>query len=119
VVTVTNTSTTPCTVDGYPAMALYSGSSAPLTVTMVHGLTVNVSPQAGAPPSPVTIAPSSTAQFAYQFSDVPVGAETSCPTSEQATTTMPGATASSAFFALAIDPCNNGTIRVSPVYKTS
>jgi hypothetical protein len=32
---------------------------------------------------------------------------------------MPGASASSAFFALAIDPCNSGTIRVSPVYKPS
>jgi hypothetical protein len=119
VVTVTNTGTTPCAVDGYPTMALYSGSGAPLTVTMVNGLTVNVTPQASAPPSSVTIAPSSTAQFAYQISDVPVGAQTSCPTSEQATTTMPGASASSAYFPLAIGPCNNGTIRVSPVYKTS
>jgi hypothetical protein len=118
VVTVTNTGATPCTVDGYPTMALYSGSGAPLTVTMVNGLTVSVSPQASAPPSSVTIAPSSTAQFAYQFSDVPVGAETSCPSSEQATTTMPGASTSSAYFALKIDPCDNGTIRVSAVYKT-
>jgi hypothetical protein len=119
VVTVTNTGPTPCTVDGYPTMALYSGSGAPLTVTMVNGLTVSVTPQSGAPPTSVTIAPSSTAQFAYQFSDVPVGGQTSCPTSEQATTTMPGAIASSGYFALAIAPCNNGTIRVSPVYKTS
>jgi Protein of unknown function (DUF4232) len=116
VVTVTNTGTTPCRVDGYPTMALYSGSGAPLTVTMVNGLTVSVTPQASAPPSSVTITPSSTAQFAYQFSDVPVGAETSCPMSERASTTMPGATASSGYFALAIDPCNSGTIRVSPVY---
>lgn len=119
VVTVTNTGTTPCTVDGYPTVALYSGSGAPLTVTMMNGLTVSVSPQAGAPPSSVTIAPSATAQFAYQISDVPVGNETSCPTSEQATTTMPGASASSPYFPLAIGPCNNGTIRVSPVYKTA
>jgi hypothetical protein len=119
VVTVTNTGTTSCTVDGYPTMALYSGSGAPLTVTMVNGLTVSVTPQASAPPSSVTVAPSSTAQFAYQFSDVPVGAETSCPMSEQATTAMPGTSVSSAYFPLAIDPCNNGTIRVSPVYKTS
>ena len=118
-VTVTNTSATSCTVDGYPTMALYSGSGAPLTVTMKNGLAVNISPQANAPPSSVTIAPSATAQFTYQYSDVPYGAETSCPMSEQATTTMPGATTSSAFFALAIGPCHNGTIMVSPVYKTS
>jgi hypothetical protein len=119
VVTVTNTSTATCTVDGYPTMALFSGSGAPITVTMVNGLSVTLTPPANAPPSSVAIAPSSTAQFAYQYSDVPVGAETSCPTSEQASVTMPGATTSSPTFALAIGPCGNGTIRVSPVYKAS
>ncbi len=116
VVTVTNTGSAACSADGYPTMALLSGSGAPLTVTVVNGLSVTLSPGANAGPSPVTIVPSSTAQFAYQFSDVPVGAETSCPTSETATVTMPGATVTSPTFALAIDPCNNGTIRVSPVY---
>jgi hypothetical protein len=119
VVTVTNTGTATCTVDGYPAVALYSGSGAPLTVTMVNGLSVNLSPPANAGPTSVTIAPSATAQFAYQFSDVPVGAETSCPTSEQASTVMPGAATPSPSFALAIAPCGNGTIRVSPLYKSS
>ena len=78
-VTITNTGTTPCTADGYPMIALFSGSGAPLTVTIVNGLSVSLSPAANAPPSPVTVAPSSTAQFAYQYSDVPVGAQTSCP----------------------------------------
>lgn len=119
VVTVTNTGPTACTVNGYPTVALYSGSGAPLTVTMANGLSVDLSPAANAPPTPVAIAPASTAQFAYQFSDVPVGAETSCPTSEQASTVMPGATASSPSFALAIAPCGNGTIHVSPLYKTA
>jgi hypothetical protein len=119
VVTVTNTGPSACTVNGYPTMALYSGSGAPLTVTMVNGLSVSLSPPANAGPSAVTIAPSSTAQFAYQFSDVPVGAETSCPSSESVSVTMPGATSGSPAFALAIAPCNNGTIRVSPVYASS
>ncbi len=118
-VTVTNTGATSCTVDGYPTLALYSGSGGAITVTMVNGLTVNLSPPADAAPASVAIAPSATAQFAYQFSDVPTGAETSCPTSEQASTTMPGAATPSPSFALAIDPCNNGTIHVSPLYKTS
>ena len=108
--------TTSCTADGYPKIALFSGSGAPLTVTIVNGLSVSLSPAASAPPSPVTVAPSSTAQFAYQYSDVPVGAQTSCPGSESATVNLPGATAPSPTFALAIAPCNNGTIRVSPVY---
>ncbi len=115
-ITVTNAGTSPCTVDGYPAMALFSGSGAPLTVTLVNGLSVSISTPANAPPSSFSVAPSSTAQFAYQFSDVPVGSETSCPTSESASVTMPGATTASPAFQLAIDPCGNGTIRVSPVY---
>ena len=119
VITVTNTGPSACTANGYPTMALYSGSGAPLTVAMVNGLTVNLSPPADAGPSAVTIAPSSTAQFAYQFSDVPVGEETSCPSSESVSVTMPGATSGSPAFALAIAPCNNGTIRVSPVYASS
>lgn len=118
-VTVTNAGTTPCTVSGYPTMALFSGSGAPLTVTIVNGLSVSISTPANAPPTSFSVAPSATAQFAYQFSDVPVGTETSCPTSESASVTMPGSTTSSPPFQLAIGPCGNGTIRVSPVYAGS
>jgi hypothetical protein len=119
VVTVTNTGTTPCSANGYPVIALYSGSGAPLPVTMVNGLSVTISSAANAPPSTVTLAAGSTAQFAYQFSDVPVGTETSCPTSESAAVTMPGSTTASPTLQLAIAPCNNGTIRVSPIYASS
>jgi hypothetical protein len=115
-ITVTNAGSTACTANGYPTLALFSGSGAPLTVTMVNGLSVSISPPANAAPTTVTLAPSGTAQFAYQFSDVPVGSETSCPTSEAGAVTMPGASTPSAMFSLAIDPCGNGTVRVSPVY---
>jgi hypothetical protein len=118
-ITVTNAGTTACTVNGYPTMALFSGSGATLTVTIVNGLTVSVSSAANAPPTSVSVAPSKTAQFAYQFSDVPVGAETSCPTSESASVTMPGSTTASPSFQLAIGPCGNGTIKVSPLYAAS
>ncbi len=118
-INVTNAGTASCTVNGYPTMALFSGSGAPLTVTVVNGLSVTISSSANAPPSSVSVAPSSSAQFAYQFSDVPVGSETSCPTSETADVTMPGAATASPSFQLAIAPCGNGTIRVSPVYAGS
>jgi hypothetical protein len=119
VITVTNTGSASCTANGYPMLALLSGSGAPLTVTMVNGLSVTVSSAANAPPTSLMVAPSSSAQFAYQYSDVPVGSETSCPTSESATVTMPGSTTASSAFQLAIGPCNNGTVRVSPVYAGS
>ena len=116
VVNVTNTGGSPCTVNGYPKVALFSGSGAPLTVTMVNGLSVNVSPQANAAPSSFALAPAASAQFAYQYSDVPVGNETNCPSSARASVTMPGATSASPTFVFTAAPCNNGTVRVSPVY---
>ena len=105
--------------EGYPSVALFSPSGSPLTVTVVDGLTVSLSPPANAAPSVVTVAPFSTAQFAYQLSDVPVGTATSCPASSTATVTMPGSATASPRFALAVAPCANGTVRVSPVYATS
>jgi ABC-type glycerol-3-phosphate transport system substrate-binding protein len=119
VITVTNTGSSMCTADGYPKVALLSGSGAPLTVTIVNGLSVSLSPPANAGPSVVSVAPSSTAQLSYQYSDVPVGTQTSCPMSETASVTMPGATTASPTFTLAIGPCDNGTIKVSPVYAPS
>jgi Protein of unknown function (DUF4232) len=118
-IVLTNTGSTPCTVNGYPTLALYSGSQAPLTVTMVNGLTVDVSAQANAGPTTVTIAAGGTAQFAYQYSDVPAGAQTSCPQSEAASATLPNRGGSSPTFPLTMSPCNNGTVNVSPVYATS
>jgi len=118
-VNVTNAGSAPCTVDGYPTMGLFSGSGAPLTVTMTNGLSVTVSSAANAAPSSFSLAPSASAQFVYQYSDVPVGTQTSCPSSETADVTMPGASTASPTFQLAIAPCANGTIRVSPVYASS
>jgi Protein of unknown function (DUF4232) len=116
-ITVTNTDTSSCTTQGYPTVGLHGSAGTPLTVTIVDGLSVNVSPQANAAPSTVTIAPAGTAQFAYQYSDVPTGDETTCPTAATASVTVPGATVASPNFALAIAPCDNGTIRVSPLYQ--
>jgi hypothetical protein len=115
-IVVTNVGSAPCTVNGYPTMALTSGSGAPLTVTIVDGLTVSISPPANAGPSSVTIPANGTAQFAYQYSDVPTGAETSCPSSEAASVTLPNGAGTSAGFAFTASPCDNGTIHVSPVY---
>jgi hypothetical protein len=118
-VTVTNTGTSTCTTLGYPTMALFGSTGSAITVTIVDGLSVQVSPQANAAPSTVTIAPAAKAQFAYQYSDVPTGNETTCPTSVTASVTVPGATVASPNFPLSVAPCNNGTIRVSPLYTPS
>ena len=77
-------------------MALCSGSGAPITVTMVDGLTSTSQPQASAAPSAVSIAPSSTAQFAYQYSDVAVGQrDAAARVARRPSVTMPGASTAS------------------------
>jgi hypothetical protein len=118
-ITVTNTGTSTCTTQGYPTVGLHGSTGTSLTVTIVDGLSVNVSPQANAAPSTVAIAPAGKAQFAYQYSDVPTGNETTCATSVTASVTVPGATVASPNFPLAIAPCDNGTIKVSPLYTPS
>jgi hypothetical protein len=101
-------------------MALFGSSGAPLTVTVVDGLSVSYAqaPKANGAPATTTIGPSATAQFVYQFSDVVTAGETSCPTSVSASVTVPGATTASPNFHLAIAPCNHGTIRVSPLFSS-
>ena len=97
---VTNVGSTPCTVNGYPTMSLTSGSGAPLTVTIVNGLTVNVSPQANAGPV-LGDDPRPTARPSSPTSTptCPTGAETSCPSSEAASVTLPNGGGSSPGFA--------------------
>ena len=118
-VILTNAGSTPCAVNGYPTIALYAGTGAPLTVTVVNGLTVQVNSGANAPPGPVVIPAGGTAQMAYQYSDVPSGSQTSCPQSEGATVSLPGGRGTTPSFPLQAGPCNNGTVYVSPVYASS
>jgi hypothetical protein len=115
--TITLTNTGPaCVMNGYPSIGLYSTGGAALPTTVVDGLSVNVGGSANAPPSTVMLAGGSLATFTYQYSDVPSGSETSCPTSATAVVRAPGATTATARFALTIAPCSSGTVRVSPVY---
>jgi hypothetical protein len=110
-------STSTCSVTGYPILALFNSSGASLTVTMVDGLSVDLSTPANSPPAATTIGPGQSAEFSYQYSDVPTGSQTTCPSSTTASLTVPGYTNSASPFSITLDPCDNGTIRVSPVYR--
>lgn len=81
-VTLTNTSSEPCTVDGWPSLTIYNGANVlvPSTVTesssFFNAAGVDTVPAA---PSLLTIEPGSMAQFNLSYSDVPVGSQSSCP----------------------------------------
>jgi hypothetical protein len=105
-----------CTMEGYPALARFSATGAAVPVTVVNGLTVNLSGPATQPPSLITLTPGQKAEFTFQYSDVPTGSETSCTSSSTLSVTTPGATSASTPVPLTMAPCNNATVDVSPVY---
>lgn len=115
VMTLTNTSSAACGLNGYPGMQLLDAQGAPIPTTVVRGGFHFLQAAANQPPSPVTLASHATGAFSLAYEDVPVGNETSCPTSAQAEVTPPN-DYTHLVVALAIGPCNNGTVHVSPVY---
>ena len=108
-----------CTMEGYPSLARFDATGAPVATTVVDGLTVNLSGPPTSPPSLVTLTPTQQASFTFEYSDVPTGSETSCASSTTLSVTSPGATTPSTPAPLAMAPCSNGTIEVSPVYAAS
>ena len=118
-ITLADPGSTPCDMTGYPSMALFSAAGTTLSVTIIDGLTVDISTAANAPPALVTLTSSQSAAFTYQYSDVPTGSETSCPSSVTISVTPPGSNDGSTPIPLSMDPCDNGTIRVSPVYAAN
>jgi hypothetical protein len=115
-IVVSSGGSAPCSLTGYPTIALYSSSGASLPVTVIDGLSVDISSDANGTPKSVTLSPTSKLEFTYQFSDVPTGTQTACPSSSMAAISLPGGRGTSPQFPLTLDPCNNGTIRVSPLY---
>jgi hypothetical protein len=66
-------------------------------------------------PTTVTLASGQSAYFNIGYSDVPVGNETSCPTSASLEVTPPNATDHLVVIAT-LSPCGGGTLVVSPVF---
>jgi hypothetical protein len=105
-----------CTMMGYPSLARFDSTGAPVATTVVDGLTVNLSGPPTAPPTLVTLTATQQAEFTFQYSDVTTGTETSCASSTTLSVTPPGATTASTPAPLTMAPCSNGTVEVSPVY---
>jgi hypothetical protein len=118
-ITLAPVGTATCTMEGYPALARFSSSGATVPITVVNGLTVNLSGPPTQPPSVVTLSSGQQAEFTFEYSDVPTGSETQCASSATVTVTPPGATTASAQVPLTMAPCNNGTVEVSPVYAAT
>jgi len=107
-----NVSSTPCSLFGYPGLQMLDVSNHPLPTTVQRG---GSSTFPSTSPQTVVLQPASSAGFYLSYEDVPVGSETSCPTSATLEITPPND-----FHPLVISdqiaPCSGGLISVSPVH---
>lgn len=113
-IVLTNESSSPCALEGYPGLKMISAAGSALPTNVVDG---------GGPAlvnKPVTRvvlgAHGGQASFLLSWSDVPVGTETSCPQSTVLEVIPPG-DVSATGFPDRIQPCGGGTIHVSPVQE--
>lgn len=116
-VDVTNTGAA-CVLDGYPNVQLLGASGQRLTTTVLDGATTFTLPQADDPPARGVLAAGGTAKLAIQFSDIPVGTQTTCPTSTDVDVYPPGST-TPFLLSARLDPCDQGTLHVSPMFVPS
>jgi hypothetical protein len=114
--TMVNHGSSSCLLDGYPGLQLLDANGHPLPTNVVRGGGPTfAAPAANQPPAQVVLAPGATAAFSLSYEDVPVGTETTCPTSSSAEVTPPN-DYTYVVVPLQIAPCGGGTIHVSPVY---
>ena len=107
-----STAATPCILGGYPGLQMLGPGGAALPTNVVRKGNYSFTSMA---PTTVTLAGGQSAYFNIGYSDVPVGNETSCPTSASLEVTPPNATDHLVVTA-ALSPCGGGTLVVSAVF---
>lgn len=107
-----NTTARSCTLGGYPGMLLLNSAGAGLPTKVVRKGSYGFTAMA---PTTVTVVPGNAAYFNIGYSDVPVGGETSCPTSAAVEVTPPNQIDHLTVKAT-MAPCGGGTLVVSPVF---
>ncbi|MGP0109505.1 MAG: DUF4232 domain-containing protein [Acidimicrobiales bacterium] len=107
-----STATTPCILGGYPGLQMLGPGGATLPTNVVRKGNYSFTSMA---PTTVTLSSGQSAYFNIGYSDVPVGNETSCPTSASLEVTPPNATDHLVVTAT-LSPCGGGTLVVSPVF---
>jgi Protein of unknown function (DUF4232) len=113
---LTNSSSSPCTIDGYPNAQLFNASGQSVSTRVVdRGGQLSSSPG----PSKFVLAPNHKAGFTASWGDVNVGSET-CNSATTIEIGPPGSPPSAHLkvTGLYIDICNSGELDVSALMKT-
>ena len=110
-----NTTATACSLGGYPGLLLLAASGSALPTTVVRKGTYSFTAMS---PTTVSVAPGGSVYFNIGYSDVPVGTETSCPSSAKLEITPPNAF-DHLVVAATLSPCDGGSMTVSPVFAAT
>ncbi len=106
-----NATSSRCTLGGYPGLQLLSLTGAKMPTNVVRG---GSGPTGAGTAQVLVVAPGAAVVSQYSYSDVPSGAETSCPTSAKMEVTPPNS-----YGYVVVDArltaCGGGTIHVGPV----
>ena len=114
-ITLTNTTSRTCDLYGFPGMQMYDAANQPLPTKVVRDGGF-MTQQPG--PSEVVLAPGAVASFLLHWEVIPVGAETTCPTSDHVVITPPDSF-TSITVPLHADACGGGELDVSAVTSGS
>jgi hypothetical protein len=107
--TITNMGAGPCTLEGYPTLALVPASG---TVTPVFSMT-------GPAPLAVGLAAKGEAGFAVEYSDEQVNGQTSCPQIADIDIKLPNVVGAAAHVPARFFPCGAPNIAVTAVLSLS
>jgi hypothetical protein len=115
-IVLTNTGSTPCTLEGYPYVQLVDGSGNALSTTPIESNDGDTS--VSLLPETVTLGARGTASFGLQYDLVPTGSQT-CPAAASMRIYLPGKADTSApspvTFSTDIAPCG-GIVYLSPIH---
>ncbi len=114
-VALKSTAPAPCVLGGYPGLQLVSSSGALLPTNVVRKGNYSFTAMS---PTTLILNPGQSAYFNIGYSDVPVGTETTCPTSASVQVTPPNAY-DHLVVATTMSPCGGGTLVVSPVFAAT
>lgn len=116
-VTLTKTTAGSCTVDGYPKLTLQDKTGAVLTSRTLDSSPIQFpDAQANQPAQLVTVHDGSTLSFSLAYSDVPRDTEVCGSATTLSVQFKTGGSAVTVTPTYPVQPCNAGTVWVSPFY---
>jgi hypothetical protein len=114
-ISLRNTTSATCTMNGFPGALLLGASGTALPTTVVRA---GIYSFTNFPSALVTLAGGALAYFNLGYSDVTTGSETTCEMATQLEITPPNATTHGIVTA-SLAVCNRGTVTVSPVFSAT